>query len=94
MEKNKKRVLLSVYLENNSIEYEFNQTEEEIIIINNLLLYGLLAKIQKNLLDLDSSEIAEEEEYAPKKLMGIKDKEETNGGNGGDSEQDTEEETE
>lgn len=62
MEKNKKRILLEIDLKNNSIEYEFNQAEEEIIIANNLLLYGILGKIQKNLLDLDSMEIPESEE--------------------------------
>lgn len=60
-EKNKEKVLLKIYLKNDSIEYDFNESEEETIIANSLLLYGILGKIQKNLLDLDANAIPEQE---------------------------------
>jgi hypothetical protein len=52
MEKNRIK-LLEVFIENDSIEYEFNLQEEEVIISNSMLLCGILLKIQKNLLDAD-----------------------------------------
>lgn len=54
MEKRKK--LLELYLEDGFIEYEFNLDEEETIISNNLLLHGVLGKIQKSLLEVDPVE--------------------------------------
>lgn len=50
---NKRIKLLEIYLEDDSINYEFNLEEEEIIIANNMLLCGVLLRIQKNILDLD-----------------------------------------
>lgn len=55
-----RKVLLVIYLEDNSIDYEYNQDNEEVIVNNSLLIHGILGKVQKELIEISSLEGKEE----------------------------------
>ncbi len=61
-DKDKKEVipLISIYLKDDEIAYNYSDDNSEIIIANNLLLCGNLDRIKQELLDLDLEEEDEE----------------------------------
>ena len=56
-----KKVLITIFATEDSINYDYNLEEEDFIIGNSLFLCGLLEKIKKNMLDIESISEAEED---------------------------------